>query len=390
MGKNPKFRVVVSGTGTLSPFGEGSDQLLRAALAETTAVRDGLGRIPEEVLARHHNSKNEGMELALCRPALEEALRDASWGSLGPRDGFILATTVGQPSLWQRQLMDCLKKGEAVKADELAAVLRKQPLGTLLEDLCEIMDFQGPRLLVTSACAAGTQALALAALWIEEGRVDRCLVGGIEFLCDLTVEGFRSLQLLSPEACRPFDLNRSGINLSETASFICLESAKNVPQSRHQAYVLGCGFSTDAYHSASPEPSGSGIERSMRMAMEMADLSPLDIDWIHAHGTASIANDLSEGNAVSRIFSADPEHSPISSTKWLHGHALGASGVLESILCVHALREGWRLRSFGLSEKDPAISYPILRKNERTRPRFLLKNTLGFGGNNASLVLGAP
>ncbi|MEQ1875940.1 MAG: beta-ketoacyl synthase N-terminal-like domain-containing protein, partial [Bdellovibrionia bacterium] len=214
------------------------------------------------------------------------------------------------------------------------------------------------------------------------GLVRRCLVGGVEVLSQLTTEGFKSLQLLAENPCKPFDRNRNGINLSEGAAFLCLEASGE----KSLADVTGWGYSTDAFHVTSPEPAGRGCFKAMTSALTKAGLDPKDISWVHCHGTGSHANDLAEGPAVRKLF-AD---TPAVSTKSIHGHSLAASGALEAVVCVQALLNGRVPATHGLENPDPAIPLRHVRAAEARPARHIVKNTLGFGGNNAALVFSLP
>jgi 3-oxoacyl-[acyl-carrier-protein] synthase-1 len=317
--------------------------------------------------------------------ALSQAIESAGGKHLTHDDGIILATTTGQISVWERELIRFMKK--EICSKEFEKVFRHQPLGSLLEALIELFSFAGKALLVSSACTASTQAIALGSQWINRGIVKRCFVGGTEILCDLTIEGFKSLQLLSSETASPFDVNRTGINLSEGAAFLCLEGVRS-PQAI--ASILGSGLSSDSYHMTAPHPEGHGSLMAMKAALQSAGLDPSDISWVHAHGTGSKHNDLAESCAIKTLFG---ETAPwVSSTKWVHGHALGASGTLETILCTEALREKTILATGGLKNPDPQISvkhppHHVPFDAAAERSFHILKNTLGFGGINASLVI---
>ncbi len=359
--------------GVLSPAGSGVDALWNAVKSRETFVSTGLGSIRE----------HEASPVRLALSAIREACAQAGWDSRktldNKRDGLILATTVGQISAWESKLLSCLKGDQAMES--FASFAECQPIGSLLEQVAGILGFQGRMLLLASACSAGTQAIALGSLWVRSGTVRRCLVGGVEVLSELTVEGFRSLGLLSQRACRPFDRDRDGINLAEASAFLCLEA----DSPRALAQVTGEGFATDAYHLAAPQPEGLGSLTAMRQALSRANLEPEAITWVHAHGTGSIANDLAEGAALSTLFGQDPP--PVASTKGVHGHALGASGVLEAIVCVKSIQEGLIPATTGLLHADPALALRLPVGNVPARVRHVLKNTLGFGGNNAAIVL---
>lgn len=371
--------VSITGAGVVSCAGNDLESFWKNAVEDRSGISsDGLGRVH----APGADGVGESRPIQLAVIALRQAMEQAGWGALDERDGLIVATTVGQIPLWEDELTRFLK-GE-IGDEAFSRALALQPLGSVTEALSRVLNFGGKSLVVASACSAATQAIGLASLWVAQGRVRRCLVGATEVLSRLTVEGFRSLKLLSQAPCRPFDENRQGINLSEGAAFFCIEAESP----RSLARVSGAGFSTDAYHMAAPHPEGRGSFQAMEAALHGAGLSSADIDWVHAHGTGSRANDVSEGAAIAQLFG--PTRPYVSSTKAIHGHALGASGAIETALCVQALRKQRILKTAGLERPDPAIaiSHPI--ENVSIELRHILKNTLGFGGNNAALVLSAP
>jgi 3-oxoacyl-(acyl-carrier-protein) synthase len=376
--------VYVTGMGAVTCLGIGSSELFKASLENKSGITQGLGKISPETILELQKNYPEGplfsLSALLSYASIKEAMKDAGWDKLDEETGLILATTTGQITLWENELIAFLKGEKSEK--EFSKDFESQPLGSILEVLSKAFQFKGPSLLVTSACSASTQAIALGSIWIKSGKVKRCLVGGVEVLSQLTVEGFRSLQLLSEGMCKSFDTERAGINLAEGAGFLCLEKDK----SRAWAEVSGYGFSSDAYHLTSPLPEGEGSLVAMSKALREANLSPKDIQWVFAHGTGSKANDDAEGKAIQELFK-DQEAKPyVSSTKGIHGHTLAASGAVETILCLKALSENVILKTPGLvTPENPALNHPT--KNIHMPYEYVLKNTLGFGGNNASLVL---
>jgi 3-oxoacyl-[acyl-carrier-protein] synthase-1 len=222
----------------------------------------------------------------------------------------------------------------------------------------------------------------MATLWIKSGCVRRCIVGATEIQSDLTRVGFGSLRLLAKDTGRPFDKNRLGINLGEAGAFLCLEESSLRTDSAW-GFVRGEGFSTDAFHATSPHPEGRGSQIAMTMALQKAGLSASDIDWIYTHGTGSPANDLAEANAITQVFTHNPF---VTSTKASHGHTLGASGALESVLGLMALKENKILPTFSFQEPDPKIPLKIQRQTTAQPFQHFLKNSLGFGGINASVI----
>ena len=365
------MQISITGTGAVTCGFTSVDALWNAALDGRSGIVDGMG----------HVSDSHSTRLALH--SVNEAFNEAGWNGLNEDDGLILATTTGQVPLWDKTLIQYLN-GNASR-ETLNAALSHQPLGSLLQEICTALDFRGQTQLISTACSASTQALALGAMWIKQGRVKRCLVGGVEILCDLTVQGFKSLQLLSTVPTKPFDTNRQGINLSEGSAFICLENTN----AHALAQLSGYGLSTDGYHMTSPHPQGDGCYRAMSLALKTAKLTPQDISWIHAHGTGSRHNDLAEGTAIQQLFGSDA--APwTTSTKWVHGHALGASGAIETALCVRALQNQTILATGGLQSPDPAIALKHPKQSFSHSIKHIMKNTLGFGGANAAIILSAP
>jgi 3-oxoacyl-(acyl-carrier-protein) synthase len=378
--------VYVTGTGVVSCAGNSPAELWENALHGRSGIVEGVGRVDLSSSAPEKGTEpvvELGAALRFSLDAAHQALRDSSWIELQPDDGLILATTTGQIPLWEKALVDFLQ--ETVPAEEFRITFANHPIGALLDAVCDHLRFEGKNFLVTSACASSTQALALGANWIQEGRVKRCLVIGVEVLCQLTLEGFKSLQLLSATAARPFDLNRTGINLSEGAGALCLETS---PQKTPLAKLSGFGLSTDSYHMTAPEPAGRGCQRAIRAALASAELEPGDISWVHAHGTGSNHNDLAEGFAIANCFEG---YRPfVSSTKNIHGHALGASGAIETVLCIEALKHQHVLHTNGLENPDPSIQVRHPKASVAAPLDHILKSTLGFGGANAVVILSRP
>lgn len=375
--------VWISGVGAISCLGAGMETMWKAVEANRSGIRGGLGPVDDAALSGISAEIRANRALALCKVAVDEAMARAGWSSLEAGDGLIFATTTGQFLLWDSVFMG-MSRGQNSVADFRAAFVN-QPLGDLMKSFAKHYGHSGPSTLLTSACSASTQALGVAAMWIRQKRVRRCLVVGVEVLCDLTTEGFRSLQLLAPDKAAPFDRDRKGINLSEGAAAVCLQTECANPLAR----LSGYGFTTDGYHMTGPHPEGDGSYRAMSMALKLGGVSPSEVTWVHAHGTGSQQNDVSEGLAVSRLFTGT-DMPWMSSTKWLHGHALGASGALETALVVDAMTRGRVLATRGLVNPDERIPVKHPMKDLSVDVRHVVKSTLGFGGTNAALVLSHP
>jgi 3-oxoacyl-[acyl-carrier-protein] synthase-1 len=239
---------------------------------------------------------------------------------------------------------------------------------------------RGPAFVVSSACSSSAKVFAAAARMIDVGLIDAAVVGGVDSLCLTTLYGFNSLELLAPEACRPFDVARRGISIGEAAAFALLTRA----DAAHAGISLvGYGESSDAHHMSSPHPEGRGAHQAMNAALERAGLQPDDIDYINLHGTGTPSNDAAEGKAVAALFG---DRVPASSTKGATGHTLGAAGGLEAVICAIALEDGLLPVNVGIETPDPDIPIRIVTRRQIEPIRHVLSNSFGFGGTNASLI----
>ncbi len=255
---------------------------------------------------------------------------------------------------------------------------------SVAEFIRRALRLEGPAAVVCSACSSSAKVFGTARRMIEANLIDAAVVGGVDSLCLTTLYGFHSLQLTSREPCRPFDVAREGISISEAAAFALLE---RIPASLDPDAVtlLGVGESSDAYHMSSPQPEGLGARSAMLAALNAAELQPDQIDYINLHGTGTQSNDSAESRAVVGIFGTK---TPASSTKGASGHALGAAGALEAVICALALKHGLMPGGINTRKLDPALQLRYLITNQQARLAHVLSNSFGFGGTNCSLVFG--
>ena len=249
--------------------------------------------------------------------------------------------------------------------------------------------WSAPSQIIANACASGTNAIGHAFRLIRAGKYRRVLCGGYDALSEMVFVGFDSLQASTPEKIRPFDRNRTGLVLGEGAALFALEemdSAKN-RGAKILAKITGYGISTDNHHLTQPHPSGIGPRQAMERALADARRTPGHIDYINAHGTATAFNDATEGTAIAQLFG---DRVPVSSTKSMMGHALGAAGAIEAAFCLLALRGQFLPPNINYTEPDPAWSLNIVANTARDAAiRCVLSNSFGFGGTNATIVLEA-
>lgn len=247
--------------------------------------------------------------------------------------------------------------------------------------VAHLTGLQGPQITISTACASSARVFATGWRWLQAGLVDAVLVGGIDSLCHSVLAGFQSLELTSPDRCRPFDAQRSGINLGEAAGYAILTRGPDAPPGALR--LAGYGESSDAYHMSQPPPGGEGAQRSMRAALDRAGISGAELGYVNLHGTASQANDKAEAEALATLLPTDVF---VSSTKGWTGHTLGAAGILETVITLDALHRGLLPGTLNLEEPDPELAFPVARDNSERSLQHAMTNSFGFGGNNCSLV----
>ena len=254
----------------------------------------------------------------------------------------------------------------------------------------------GPNYVAVSACATGANAIGEAMRLIQNGRATAMVAGGADALvCELAIAGFASMRALSTrndapaQASRPFDANRDGFVIAEGAAALVLENLDHARKrgARIYAEIVGYGTNADAHHIAQPIPDGSGAQKCLRQALDDAGLAPTDIGYINAHGTSTPANDRTETHAIKQVWGAEAGSVPISSTKSMTGHLLGAAGALEAIFCALALRDGMLPPTINLDTPDPQCDLDYIPHRARRAPvEYALSNSFGFGGHNAALI----
>ena len=247
---------------------------------------------------------------------------------------------------------------------------------------------------IVTACATGTNSIGEAYRNIKHGYLDVCLAGGAEYsITRIGLAGFANLTALTTcddpkNACKPFDKNRSGFVMGDGAGILMLEELEHALKRGAKIYgeVVGYGATCDAYHMTAPCEDGDGAARAMKMAMEEAGITPQEVGYINAHGTSTEANDAAETAAIKLAFGEAAYQVPVSSTKSMTGHLLGAAGAIEAIACIKALEEGFLPPTIGYSEKDEACDLDYVpNQGRKAEIRYALSNSLGFGGHNGVL-----
>jgi len=250
----------------------------------------------------------------------------------------------------------------------------------------KFLKIEGPAAVISTACSSSAKVFATAQRMIALGLIDAAVVGGVDSLCLTTLYGFSSLQLVSPNPCKPFDANRDGISAGEGGAFVLLERADtNFKGNIHDGdiWLTGIGETSDAHHMSSPHPEGLGARNAMLAALKTAQLNPADIDYINLHGTATPSNDAAEDAAVTNVFGTA---TPSSSTKGYTGHTLGAAGGIEAVICAIALHDGFIPGGVGTEHIDARLHCNYIRQTFTQPLRHVLSNSFGFGGSNCSLI----
>ncbi len=304
--------------------------------------------------------------------AAHEAL--AAAGSFLP-DAVVVGTTSGGMTLGEdfyRAAVRCNRTGSAAR--KLIGYPPQQPVHQALDGL----GLDLPVRVISNACASGTNAIGLACQMIRAGSARRVLAGGYDALAELVFAGFDCLRASTPGKCRPFDRDRNGLALGEGAAFFCLEAGGS------GLCVTGYGSAADTHHLTQPHPSGSGPLRAMRGALASAGVDAAEVDYINAHGTGTPLNDASEARAILALC----PQVPMSSTKGMTGHALGAAGAIEAAFCGIAMQEEFLPANLNFTRTEEEFPLQVVANASRpARPRRVLSNSFGFGGANAAVLL---
>jgi len=413
MTSNPEQRIVVTGLGATTPVGSTVTETWEAILAGQSGVRlmpfDWVEtyQLPVKIAAMIKQSPLEVLtkvEVRRLDPAGQYGViaARAAWADAGmpevepERLGVAMGSGIGGVSTLLDQ-WDTLREKGVRRVFPLAV-----PMLILNGSAAAISLDLGARAgahTLVSACSSGAEAIGYAIDMIRSGRADIVVAGGTEAaMHPMPIAGFAAMKALStrnddPEAAsRPYDTGRDGFVLGEGAAVIVLESEAHAKArgARIYAEVAGVGMSSDAYHVAAPDPEGTGAARAMRDAVESAGLSPKDIVHINAHATSTPVGDIAESNAIRLAFGDDVDHMPVSATKSMTGHLLGAAGALETIFTILAIHHRLAPATINLDDFDPQISLDVVHDEHRKLPDgdiAALNNSFGFGGHNVALAI---
>lgn len=405
-------RVVITGIGPITPIGIGKDAYW-ASLREGKSgidkissfdVSDFSSQIAGEVKDFNPADFIEEREIRrmdrFCHfavAATELALKDANLEitpEIADRTGVIVGSGIGGIATLEAQHKLLLEKGPKRVSPFLVPMM----ICDLAAGYISIFTgAKGPNLCIVTACASSTHAIGEAYETIKRGAADICITGGTEAgVTPLGVAGFCAARALSTrndepqKASRPFDAKRDGFVIAEGAGILILETLERALARGAHIYgeMIGYSATGDAYHITSPAPDGEGAARAMQVALDEAKLSPEDIDYINAHGTSTLYNDEFETAAIKTVFGDYAYEVPISSTKSMTGHLLGATGAIELMACMFAIKHGIIPPTINLEYPDPLcdLNYvPNVAIKKETR--VAMSNSFGFGGHNAAIII---
>ncbi len=395
-------RVVITGLGIISAIGDNVQQNLSSLRAKRSGIGQikfldtiHKGQIPvaevkhsdEELLAMAGISEDTGFTrttLLGIIAAREAVINSGNLNDKKKRTGLISATTVGGMCATEKYYLDYINPD---KTGDFIKYVDAYDSGDSVEKMADILGIKDYITSINTACSSSANSLMLGARLIKLGIVDRVVAGGIDALTKFTINGFNTLMILDREYCKPFDNNRRGLTLGEGAAFVVLESLEDAKAEGKQIYCELTGYANtcDAYHQTASSPEGNGAYLAMSKALEFAGLNTSNIDYINVHGTATQINDLSEGNAMLRLF--ENKMPKFSSTKGYTGHTLGAAGGIEAVFSSLAIQHDLIFPNLNFKEKMAEFDLvPETELLENAGVKNVLSNSFGFGGNNTSLL----
>ncbi|UYB50730.1 beta-ketoacyl-[acyl-carrier-protein] synthase family protein [Xanthomonas sp. AM6] len=401
-------RVVVTGMGAVSALGLGAEALWRGMCEGRSGIAalatpDPPSALKMRVAASVPGFAPQATQLGGIAPgqldrmtqmalvAAHEAVAQSGLsldGAAGARGAVVLGTGVGA-ELSRDEQSRRLYREQAERLHPLTIV--RSMNNAAVSQISIAFGLRGPAFTVSSACASANHALAQAALLIRHGLADVAIGGGSEACLSLPlIRAWEALRVVSDDTCRPFCAQRSGLVLGEGAGVFVLESAAHAAARGAAALAELAGFGMSADANDIVAPSVDGAAAAMRLALQDAGLEPRQIDYINAHGTGTVANDRCETQAIRQVFGTHADALTVSSTKAVHGHALGAAGALELVAALGALREQRVPPTANFLDADPECDLDYVPNQARAQPvRAVLSNSFAFGGLNAVLALRA-
>jgi 3-oxoacyl-[acyl-carrier-protein] synthase-1 len=390
--------VAITGLGIISAIGNNLEANKKALLSSTS----GIGNLKHidskqasQIKVGEIDFSNEELNSALQLPqdnnftrttllgliAAKEAVENANLTiDKNIRTGFISATSVGGMDMTEKHFKKFQTESEAQK------YIASHHLGDGTQKIADELGISNFVTTISTACSSAANAIMLGARMIKAGKLDSVIVGGTDALSKFTINGFKTLMILSDKACAPFDADRKGLNLGEAAAFLVMESDEMVKKGNKKvlARLSGYGNANDAFHQTASSETGEGAFLAMHKALKISGLDTNQIDYINAHGTATPNNDLSESVALTRVFeNSIPD---FSSTKAFTGHALAAAGAIEAVFSILAIQEQSVFPNLNFKTKIPETGLVPSTTLKQKNINHVLSNSFGFGGNCSTLI----
>jgi 3-oxoacyl-[acyl-carrier-protein] synthase II len=409
-GNGARPRIVITGMGTVSPLGNDVESTWAACRAGTSGVgpitQFDCSELPTRIAAEikgfdavAHLGVKEARRTSRCIQvalvAAREAVADSGLdiGAIGEDAGVLVASGVGGLEVLERSTLTLHQQGvRRVSPFTVPSMIVDMPAGMIAIE----HGAKGPNMAAVSACASAAHAIGEAAEWIRRGDATAVIAGGTEAsVCALGIGSFNAMQALSTRndepqrASRPFDRSRDGFVMGEGAAIVILEELEAARRrgARIYAEVSGYGATADASHITAPHPQGDGARRSVLRALDRAHARPEDVGYINAHGTSTQLNDAAETRAIKAALGEAAATIPMSSTKSMHGHLMGAAGALEAVIAVLAIRDQYVPPTINLDEPDPECDLDYVPNVGREhRVDLAISTSFGFGGHNACLA----
>lgn len=391
--------VAITGMGIISSIGNSVEENLDSLLHENRAITrvenittihadiNKVGEIKKtntELIAELNlpSDNNFSRTAMIGTFAARQAVENAGITAINEfRTGLISATSVGGMDITEKYYYDYFEKPELVK------YISCHDGGDVADKIASELGLKGMVTTISTACSSAANSIMLGARLIKSGKLDRVIVGGTDALAKFTINGFKTLMILSDDYNKPFDNNRKGLNLGEAAAYLVLESDEVVKKQNKKvlARVSGYGNANDAFHQTASSENGDGAYLAMKKAFEVSGLKPSEIDYINVHGTATPNNDLSEGRAILRIYGGE-KVPDFSSTKPFTGHTLAAAAAIEAVYSVLAIQNNvvYPNMNFETPMEEFDLQPQTVAKSKNID--HVLSNSFGFGGNCSTLI----
>ncbi|WP_264558318.1 beta-ketoacyl-[acyl-carrier-protein] synthase family protein [Flavobacterium sp. N2270] len=391
-------RIAITGMGIISSIGKTVEENYDALIHQKTGIStiENIETIHKDVIkVGEIKMTNQELEQLLNLPknnnysrtamlgayAVEKAVENAQIKDINEfKTGLISATSVGGMDMTEKFYYEYFEDETCQK------YIQAHDAGDATHKMAEHIGLKGIVTTVSTACSSAANAIMIGSRLIQSGQLDRVIVGGTDALAKFTINGFKTLMILSDTYNTPFDNERKGLNLGEAAAFLVLESEEVAKKQNKKvlAYVSGYGNANDAFHQTASSENGEGAYLAMHKALKMSGLATTDIDYINAHGTATPNNDLSEGRAIVRVFEDNvPE---FSSTKPYTGHTLAAAAAIEAVYSVLALQNNVVFPNLNFKNQMEEFNITPQTTLKEKEINHVLSNSFGFGGNCSTVI----